>query len=215
MAEPVPALILGSGSPRRRDLLAQLEVAFEVLVAPVDEAGLVDGDVHASVERTSVAKFEAFDDATHYGRALLTADTLVAGGGAVLGKPTSRPDAEATLRRLSGQELTIVSAVCAGKVGEDPMRRTVTTSVRLRRLGIEEIRAYVATGAAADKAGALELQGRAAPFMDKIDGCWSNVVGLPLCATAEMLAAMPDCVEMMNQRWLAPCRGVGCGASRG
>ena len=206
-------LILGSASPRRRELLSLLGVSFDVLVASVDEAGLVDADVVASVERTSIAKFEAF--AAAYPelvgrRQVLTADTLVAGPGAVLGKPGSDAEAEAMVRRLSSQELTIASAVCFGAVGATPARRTVTTTVRLRSLTDAEIAEYVATGAAADKAGALELQGRAASFIDEVDGCWSNVVGLPLCATAELVGdAVSD-----GARW-TPCSGRDCGPGRG
>lgn len=209
-------LILGSASPRRRELLSRLGVPFEVVVAPVDEAGLVDDNVVASVERTSRAKFEAFaalddvDGALH-GRSVLTADTLVAGAGQVLGKPASDSDAEATLRRLSGQELTIASSICFGAAGGAPTTRTVTTIVHLRRLRDDEIAGYVATGAAADKAGALELQGRAGPFMERVDGCWSNVVGLPLCATAELLAP----IQLAGDRIWSPCSGRGCGAGGG
>ncbi len=208
MAEPI---ILGSASPRRRELLGQLGVAFEVALVDVDESGLSNDDVAASVERTSLAKFDAFA-AQHVallGRRLLTADTLVAGAGSVLGKPASAADAESTLAALSGEELTIASAVCCGEVGGQANRRTVITTVQLRPLDEAEIRDYVATGAAADKAGALELQGRAASFIASMDGCWSNVVGLPLCATAELLG-----LPSGAQGW-SPCSGRRCGANRG
>lgn len=207
-------LLLGSASPRRRELLAQLGVPFEVRVVTVDEAGLVDDEVVASVERTAAAKFGAFDpaDPAMHGRQLVTADTLVAGAGAVLGKPASASDAEATLRRLSGQELTIASSVCVGVVGTTPSTRTVTTSVLLRALSDDEIRAYVATGAAADKAGALELQGRAGSFIDAVTGCWSNVVGLPLCVTAELLHT--SSLDAALAKW-SPCSGSSCGANGG
>lgn len=204
MADPI---VLGSASPRRRELLDQLGVAFEVAVVDLDESGLSDCDVAASVERTSLAKFDAFA-AQHgalHGRRLLTADTLVAGAGSVLGKPTSAADAEATLASLSGEELTIASSVCCGEVGGLANRRTVITTVQLRPLDRDEIRVYVATGAAEDKAGALELQGRAASFIASMDGCWSNVVGLPLCATAELLG-LPGGAE----GW-SPCSGRRCG----
>lgn len=208
---PVDPLLLGSASPRRHDLLARLGVSFEVRVVGVDEAGLVDGDVVASVERTSAAKFGAFalSDPALHGRRLLTADTLVAGDGAVLGKPASPSDAEATLNRLSGQELTIASSVCVGIVGERPASRTVTTVVHLRTLTPAEIQAYVETGAAGDKAGGLELQGRAGSFIDAVDGCWSNVVGLPLCATADLLDAPSR--DGSADLW-SPCSGRRCGA---
>ena len=204
MADPI---ILGSASPRRRELLGQLGVEFEVVLVDLDESGLSDGDVASSVERTSLAKYNAFatQHAALHGRRLLTADTLVAGAGSVLGKPTSAADAESTLARLSGEELTIASAVCCGEVGGQPNRRTVVTTVQLRPLSADEIRDYVATGAAADKAGALELQGRAASFIASMDGCWSNVVGLPLCATAELLD-LPGGAE----GW-SPCSGRRCG----
>ena len=206
--------MLGSASPRRRELLAQLGVEFEVAIVDLDEAGLIDDDVVASVERTSRAKFEAFatrGDALA-GRTLLTADTLVAGAGSVLGKPSSAPDAEATLARLSGAELTIASAICLGSIGGQPTLQSVTTTVQLRELTQREIQAYVATGAAADKAGAVELQDRAAAFIAEVRGCWSNVVGLPLCAASALIEAASPGFEAAE--W-SPCLGRNCGASGG
>lgn len=180
-------LILGSASPRRQHLLAGLGVDFEIRTADVDEAALADDDLAASVQRSASAKFDALASSLEPGQTLLTADTLVGGDGAVLGKPVDDADAIRMVSALSGHELTIVSALVYGAGTANPARRTVTTVVQLRPLTATEIEAYVATGAAGDKAGALELQGRAAGFIASLDGCWSNVVGLPVCSVRELL----------------------------
>lgn len=203
-------LILGSGSPRRRDLLTALGLAFEIAAADIDESALVSDDVGGAVGRIARAKFDALADRReHRGRRILTADTLVASAGHVLGKPSDLGEAEAMVRSMSGQAIEVATFVCVGIAGHAPRSSRVSTTLQLHDLTEDQIQDYLATGAAMDKAGALELQGAAAHFIASIDGCWSNVVGLPLCAVAELLEGAAASGSSQQER----CSGLDCGAS--
>lgn len=189
-------LLLGSASPRRADLVQALGVPFDVIAPGIAEPA------HATVEELAVAKFNHLV-AQHVDRTILTADTLVILGSVQLGKPTDRDHARRMLAACSGEEITVASAVCVGN-GDTMAVRGVASSVRMRELGDDEIDGYLATGAADDKAGALALQAQAAHFVDDTapsftadcehGGCFSNVMGLPMCAVAELLnvAANPS-----------------------
>jgi len=177
-----PRLVLGSASPRRADLLKQLGVAFTVEVVPIDEDELFDAALSASdtAARIAQAKFAAFAP-MHDDPILLTADTVVTANGATMGKPLSPKHLHEMLTAMSGQHVQITTAVCLGTAGTDPDTDTVSTSVALRDLTADEINRYVQTGIGMDKAGGLALQSRARPFIASVDGCWSNVLGLPVC----------------------------------
>lgn len=179
---------LGSASPRRSDLLASLGVRFQVETVDIDEAAIAaspDTSPHQIVERIARAKFAAFPAAA--GEVLLTADTLVACDGAVLGKPASDQHLVDMLSRMSGRDLQIVTAVCVGHRGAAPSVEGASTVVRLRELTPPEIDDYVATGVGKDKAAGLALQAEAKPFITSVAGCWSNVLGLPLCVAHRLL----------------------------
>lgn len=190
MAKPIPvSFTLGSASPRRADLLASLDLAFVIEAVAIDEDSFVDPDEQdpsVIVERIARAKFAAFPLRSDR-KPLLTADTLVACDGSVLGKPASPDHLVSMLRYMSGRPLVIATAVCVGDRGAAPAVELVTTTVELRTLTAAEIESYVATGAGMDKAGGLALQAEAAPFIQLVRGCWSNVVGLPLCAACRLL----------------------------
>ncbi len=191
-------LILGSASPRRAELLASLGLAFEVRAVEIDESALVNGDdvePGSAVERIAVAKFVAFAPKPGDERTLLTADTLVACDGTVLGKPDSPGHVAVMLDAMSGCEVTIVTAVCVGRLGAAPATLVVTTQVLLRQIAAHEIERYAASRAGIDKAGGLALQAEARPFIERVYGCWANVVGLPLCAVTQLLGAAgsPSC----------------------
>lgn len=197
-------LVLGSASPRRSDLLSQLGVHFEVRTVEIDERSLVDanGNIVDSVERIAQAKFAAFSNrnAAKAGRdssdrdnsndptLLITADTLVACEGRILGKPDDDQHLTQMLHEMSGAQLEIATAICLAPVESVPPTQTVTTLVALRDLSDAQIAAYVASGAGLDKAGGLALQGEAGGFIESVNGCWSNVLGLPLCAVQADLA---------------------------
>lgn len=186
---------LGSSSPRRSDLLVSAGFQFDVDVANIDEAALVDpfeSDPAAIVARIAQAKFAAFPVDPRQ-PALLTADTLVACDDTILGKPASEQHLRDMLGHMSGRPVTVVSAVCVGRRGEEPLTEVVSTAVVLRELASREIERYVATGVGMDKAAGLALQAQAKPFISAVDGCWSNVVGLPLCAATRLLGSATRC----------------------
>ncbi|MBM7061558.1 septum formation inhibitor Maf [Pseudomonas sp. UL073] len=182
-------LYLASGSPRRRELLAQIGVPFRPLSLDIDERALPAEAPHAYVERLALAKAAAgwaqLGDAD---AVVLGADTAVVLDGRILGKPLDRADALATLAALSGREHEVLTAVAL--VGaQHRAARVVGSRVIFRALSSAEIAAYWDTGEPADKAGSYGIQGLAAIFVSALNGSYSAVVGLPLCETAELLAA--------------------------
>ncbi|WP_252274712.1 Maf family protein [Pseudomonas subflava] len=181
-------LHLASGSPRRRELLAQIGVPFVTLIASIDETALPGEPAERYVERLAWEKAQAGlttlkdkDQAV-----VLGADTAVVLDGRILGKPESRADGLATLAALSGREhqvLTAVALVDAQRVES----RVVASRVRFRALRPGEAEAYWDTGEPRDKAGSYGIQGLAAVFVSQLEGSYSAVVGLPLCETAQLL----------------------------
>lgn len=179
-----PRVVLASASPRRSELLDELGVAYEVRPADVDEVALAHGltpeAAVAAVAKAKVLHGEA-DEIP-----ILGADTIVVGPGGAMGKPATRDESVELLRSVSRRSARILSGV-ALRVGQQTHLRTIDTTVHFRELSLDEIREYVDSGAGDDKAGGLELQGAAGPFIEKVSGCWTNVVGLPLCCVAELL----------------------------
>jgi septum formation protein len=183
----MPPLVLASTSPRRRELLAQLGLSFEVLAVEIDERPLA-GELPADhVCRLALAKARAGAAQARNG-CVLGADTVVVVDGDILGKPRDAGDAAAMLRRLSGRSHAVVSAV-ACLHGVTHGVRLSESDVTFRALTDVEIDAYCATGEPLDKAGAYAIQGRAAAFIRHLQGSYSGVMGLPLFETAELLAA--------------------------
>ena len=177
--------MLASNSPRRRELLQAAGFEFEVTAIEVDETR---GDAEAAeryVERLAQTKALAAerrgtDDI------VVGADTVVVVGGDVLGKPCDPADAARMLRRLSGRShdvLTGVAVVWRGRM----LSRVERTGVWFSRLSDADIAWYLASGEPMDKAGAYAIQGRASRFIPRIDGSYSNVVGLPIAAVVELL----------------------------
>lgn len=171
-----PALILASGSPRRRQLLEQLGLGFEVRPSGVGEQLLVGEGPAEAAERLARLKAERVAEA---GSLALGCDTLVAHRGAVLGKPGSADDAAAMLERLSGEEHTVYTGIALA--APDRLESAVeATRVWFRHLTASECAEYAATGEPLDKAGAYGIQGQGGFLVEKISGSYSNVVGLPL-----------------------------------
>ena len=180
-------LILASASPRRRDLLAQVGIVPDAIVAPeVDESPRRGEGARACALRLAVAKLEAAPAAT--GDAVLAADTVVARGRRLLGKPRDAGEARTFLAALSGRRHLVVTAVALRR-GERRWTRIVETAVRFKRLSAGEIEDYLASGEWQGKAGGYAIQGRAGGFVPWIGGSYSNVVGLPLAETLALLAA--------------------------
>jgi len=173
------SLWLCSASPRRRELLERLGVRCSVSPAHIDESRQ-DGEPPVSyAKRMAREKAEA---CARPGRVVLAADTIVVVGDEVLGKPTDRSDAERMLRKLSGIEHRVITAVCV-----PPRLRAVETSVRFATLSDAQIRWLAASGDGDDKAGAYAAQGLAGAFIERIEGSFTNVVGLPMTETLQML----------------------------
>ena len=179
-------LILASESPRRKELLERMGLDFTVRVAPLDET--MDPFAHPSDEVARVAQLKA---KTVYpycndGDIIIGADTIVVCDSLVMGKPRSESEAFSMLRRLSGRDHQVMTGLC---VLTDNYEETVTvtTTLRMRPLSDEEIRAYIATGEPMYKAGAYGIQGFASMFVVGIDGDYYNVMGLPICTLAMIL----------------------------
>ncbi len=187
--------MLGSASPRRRELVALLGVPFVVRPADADESTRAGEAPAMYIERVVAAKLAAVRAAmTGPAGGVLVADTIVvAPGGEVLGKPRDDADARAMIERLAGRTHEVSTRFAlAGPAQGDAVAHaeTVTTRVTFRPLAGDEVRAYVATGEGRDKAGAYAVQGRAAAFAQRIEGSYSNVVGLPLCEVAVAMRAL-------------------------
>jgi len=201
-------LVLGSASPRRSDLLTAAGYRFEVITASVDEVAVAaqveDGDIGQATRKIARAKFDALAHLlTSDDRLVLTADTLVACEGRTMGKPASSEQVLDSLQHVSGKRIAITTSVCVGRVAVDsppPTHVEVTTFVDLREISAEAVQTYVASGVGLDKAGGLALQAEAGPFMAAVHGCWSNVLGLPLCQVRALVTGGPP-----------QCAGIGCG----
>lgn len=180
-------IILASTSPRRRALLAQIGLSVTVLPADVDERALPGEAPGPYAVRLALAKAAAA--AERAGRGIvIAADTIVSVGGALLGKPSDASDAARMLRRLSGQEHQVITGLAVlDAASARSIVRTSVTNVWFREISDREIDAYVATGEPLDKAGAYGIQERGALLVERIEGCYSNVVGLPLSLLGEML----------------------------
>jgi septum formation protein len=172
-------LLLCSASPRRRDLLAALGLEFTVAPAHIDETQAPGEQALEYVRRMAREKAAA---AARPGIVALAADTIVVVSGQVLGKPSGKSDAARMLRRLSGIEHLVITAVCVGDVV-----KSVETTVRFQSLTDAQVEWLASSGDGDDKAGAYAVQGLAGAFVERIDGSFTNVVGLPLAETLRML----------------------------
>ena len=185
--QSIRPLILASGSPRRRELLAKMGYTFEICTPDVDEH--VSG--HARDIVHTLAQRKAHAAAAHYSDGVIIAsDTLVSLDGAPLGKPADAKEAHEMLAALSAREHEVFTGVCVldARTGRSETR-TVRTGVTFREITPGEIDAYIATGEPMDKAGAYAIQGGAAPFVAGLDGEYENVVGFPVVEVGEMLKA--------------------------
>lgn len=178
-------LILASGSPRRRDFLADLGIAFEVVVAEIDETPLTGEQPAEFVARLSREKARGVDIPDAW---VLGADTAVVVDGEILGKPGDEEEACAMLMRLSGRwhEVWTGFSLCCRATGES-CTKAVCTKVRFLELTPELCRAYVRTGEPLDKAGAYGIQGKGCFLVPEISGSYTNVVGLPMTEVLEAL----------------------------
>jgi septum formation protein len=180
-------VVLGSASPRRRELLRLITPHFEVAAADVDER-LDPGDLPAAVTALALRKARAVAGARAEG-IVVGADTVVVLDGMALGKPGGADEARAMLRRLRGRTHEVITAVAVVDAASGrAATRAVVSRVSMARYGDDDIEAYVVTGEPLDKAGAYAIQGIGGRLVDAVVGSYSNVVGLPLEATRQLLA---------------------------
>lgn len=189
MASLKDNLILASASPRRRELLAQINITpARIEAADTDETPLKNEEPLAYAER--VAREKARIIAAHYpGSAVLAADTVVHCGRRILPKAETREQAETCLKLLSGRRHRVTTAVVL-QLGDKQRVKLVTTLVRFKSLTDEQIKQYLAGNEWQGKAGGYAIQGSASAFIPAINGSYSNVVGLPLAETAGMLTGL-------------------------
>lgn len=181
------SIVLASASPRRKELLEMLGVKELKIVPALDEEKAEEGlrpaelvQVLAAHKAREVAGRSEKDDV------VIAADTVVWLGGRVYGKPKDETEAAGMLRALSGNTHEVYTGVCVIRAGRE-LCRAVRSEVRFRELTEAEIAAYISTGEPMDKAGAYGAQGRAALFVEGINGDFFNVMGLPLCTLGRML----------------------------
>lgn len=189
-------LLLGSASPRRSSLLANLGLPFVVLPADIVEDVEPGERPHAYLERIASAKLSAVQarlaGAPHLAEApqgvaaILVADTTVVIDDTIVGKPADIAEAVSTLNRLVGRTHTVLTRYLVASVGQGPdgapeVRRTVSTQVTLRAASPEEVLGYARSGEGLDKAGAYAAQGLGAFLVEAVSGSYTNVVGLPVC----------------------------------
>jgi len=189
-------LILASASPRRAELLRAAGLDFEVVVRQIDESSRPFEAAPAYVQRLASEKAEAAMGAVREPSAVvLAADTAVVVDGDILGKPRDDADAAAMLRRLSGRRHEVMTGVCLRGTDFEFMR-VETTAVYVAALSEVDVAWYVASGEGRDKAGAYAIQGLASRFIPRIEGSYTNVVGLPVeCvvrALADFRRRLPD-----------------------
>ena len=202
-------IYLASRSPRRRDLLNQIGVGHELLLlrdsakrgadvdeTPLDHEGPRDYAMRVATDKVKAGLFalsrragpaKPVRRAGGIVKPVLAADTTVALGPRIYGKPRNAENAEEILSQLCGREHSVITAVTVG-FEERIETRVCVSTVKMKLQSAEAIRRYILTGEAMDKAGAYAVQGRAAAFITRIEGSYSGIMGLPLAETAELLA---------------------------
>jgi septum formation protein len=191
-----PRILLASASPRRRELLNQLGIAHDVLPVDVDESAQAGESPAQLARRLALAKALEGRQRAGDARPVLGADTVVAIGMQVFGKPCDRADALRMLGALGGREHQVLTAVALAPPGNaEPLEALSVTAVRMRAITAAEAGAYWDSGEPAGKAGAYAIQGGGALFIEHIAGSYSGVMGLPLYETARLLQALQSTSE--------------------
>jgi len=170
-------LVLASQSPRRSEILRQAGISFTIRAVPVDETPNPGERPEDYVQRLAEAKARAVQSAPD--EVVLGADTTVVIDGEMLGKPVDEADARRMLATLEGRRHLVMTGICL-KRGDETVRDWAETKVWFASMSAAEIEEYVAGGEPMDKAGAYAIQGLASKFVEKIEGCYANVMGLPI-----------------------------------
>ncbi len=184
-------VILASGSPRRRELLAAMGVSFEVRTSGVDESRIPADHPRTFANRAAWLKAKAVAENESAETVVIAADTIVTISGMLLGKPANEAEARQMLRRLSGNSHDVITAVAVARGGENRLIvDSDTTRVIFNELTAAEIDHYIRSGGPMDKAGAYGIQEIGDRFIERIDGDWFNVMGLPCSLLTRMLEEM-------------------------
>ena len=182
-------LLLASASPRRAEILRNAGLPFLVLSSAVDETPIPGESPHDLVQRLAAAKAELVAARAVGPAIVVAADTVVTLEGAILGKPRTTQDARQMLEKLSGRTHSVLTGVTLIRLPDAERRQFVEiTQVHFASLSDQDIVRYLASGEAFDKAGAYAIQGMAGRFIPRIEGCYFNVVGLPLARLCRELA---------------------------
>ena len=185
-------VILASASPRRLALLQQIGIEAKVCPADFDEVSGSAVQAEDVVLANAIGKCKAVVKIKGDSLPVIAADTVVVAEGVILGKPQNKEDAIEMLKQLSGKTHKVMTGIAVSYAGE-MLAEVCETEVLFRKLTDEEIKKYVATGEPLDKAGAYGIQGRGAVLVEKINGCYNNVVGLPLTRLQLILAKLGVC----------------------
>src|ERR1700730_3634985 len=184
-------LILASASPRRAEILRGAGIAFAVLSSAVDETPFPGESPHDIVQRLASAKAELVAARAIGPAIVIAADTVVALEGQIIGKPRSTDDARHILEQLASRTHSVLTGVALIRLPDGERRSFVeTTHVHFSALSSDEIFRYRATDEPYDKAGAYAIQGRAGRYIQRVEGCYFNVVGLPLARLSQELAEL-------------------------
>ncbi len=181
-------IILASASPRRKELLETAGVEFEICVSDADES-IPEGTLPADAAKITATKKALAVAESHKNDIVIGADTIVVAGGRILGKPADKADAEAMLTMLSGVEHEVITGVCLA-CGEEIRSFAQISKVKFYDLSAEEIKAYVATDEPMDKAGSYGIQGKGCTLVEKIEGDYFNIVGLPVAKVIREIKEM-------------------------
>lgn len=179
------SIVLASGSPRRKELLAMITPDFSVITSEVNEEAIHAPTPKQLSEALAVCKCRAVAD-EHPADTVIGCDTVVDFAGHVFGKPHDKNEARSILKALSGADHFVHTGVCIAKQGQQTVF-SATTRVRFYTLSDAEIEAYISTDEPYDKAGGYGIQGAAALFCQEIEGCYYNIMGLPVAKLARAL----------------------------
>ncbi len=209
-------LILASNSPRRRQLLALAGWTFSNIPASIDEQPYPDEDPQTYVVRLAEQKARRVHTDLPADSSLpayiVAADTTVAAGGQILGKPLDEQDAQDMLRRLRGGVHQVYTGLGVMRVADGELRTELTaTDVRMRNYSDEEIQSYIATGDPLDKAGAYAIQHAGFHPVAALRGCYANVVGMPICRLAHLLQGFGLAPDAEPQLACSSSTGQHCG----
>jgi len=180
------SIYLASQSPRRRELLTQIGIEYEILLNEIDETPIADEQADDYVRRLAIEKARAGQKLATEDKPVLGADTIVVIDKQLLGKPSCQQDAMAMLLSLSDRTHQVLTAVALVQ-GDKVLSEVVTTQVTFRKINEQEALNYWLSGEPKDKAGGYGIQGLGGQFVEKIEGCYFSVVGLPLMKTQQLL----------------------------